>query len=92
MVSLCSQTLYGYCINLKITVKTRQTRTREWKSTMGFLHLKYAQKKHKDVTSWVATLAIRVKQRSDPTALGKHPMIRGMKGRDQEERVTDFGA
>ncbi|GKC18430.1 hypothetical protein Tco_1020580, partial [Tanacetum coccineum] len=52
---------------------------------MGFLHLKYAQKKHKGVTSWIATLAIRVKQRSDPTALGKHPMIRGMKGRDQKE-------
>ncbi|GJW04478.1 hypothetical protein Tco_1563334 [Tanacetum coccineum] len=31
-------------------------------------------------------------QRSDPTTLKKHPMIRGIKGRDQEERVTDFGA
>ncbi|GJW46238.1 hypothetical protein Tco_0077884 [Tanacetum coccineum] len=43
-----------------------------------FLHLKYTQKKHKGVTSGIATLAIRVKQRSDPTALGKHPMIEGM--------------
>ncbi|GJW65488.1 hypothetical protein Tco_0117372 [Tanacetum coccineum] len=31
-------------------------------------------------------------QRSDPTALRKHPMIRGMKGMDREERVTDFRA
>ncbi|GJZ81851.1 hypothetical protein Tco_0646845, partial [Tanacetum coccineum] len=31
-------------------------------------------------------------QRSDPMALKKLPMIRGMKGRDHEERVTDFRA
>ncbi|GJS01975.1 hypothetical protein Tco_0318483 [Tanacetum coccineum] len=42
----------------------------------------YTQKKYKGVTSWIATLAIRVKQRSDPTALGKHPMIEGMYRQD----------
>ncbi|GJW13390.1 hypothetical protein Tco_0017523 [Tanacetum coccineum] len=64
------------------TYKGNATLDAKLHSRMGFLHLKYTQKKHKGVTSWIATLAIRVKQRSDPTALGKHPMIEGMYGQD----------
>ncbi|GJX41253.1 hypothetical protein Tco_0256243 [Tanacetum coccineum] len=94
----------GYCKNLKKKVKTGQTRTLEQKSMQRarrklskvkngqlkstFVHSEEAQ----PVTITDCHVGNPCEQRSDPTALRKHPMIRGMKGRDREERVTDFGA